>query len=157
MTYQKLQVSNGLDVIPSDTVNIPNPDTEILSSNNGAFGVGGALLDSNLEGPDGENVAQAGDIIYNITNNIAYYVTRIGASQLLFRTPTASLPGTSDYVIYREATRGCILFSGVAGNISTQLEDKKIFKGISAGSFLPTQVVRVNETNTTATDIIALW
>ena len=281
MTYQKLQVSNGLAVIPSDTVNIPNPDTEILSSNNGAFAGGGALIDANLEGPDGKCLAQVGDIIYNVTAQLAYYVTQILASTFVYRTPTTVTLGLSEYVIYRKKTPGCILFSGVAGDISTQLAAKseelgdnvvingnfatdsdwvktqatisggkativttgsyagiiqnnvfevgktyfysievsiyngtmqlsagsgtevdittsgvktgyivanstdleikrklgagaldvtidnvsareytlneRIFKGIAAGSFLPTQTVRVNETDTTATDIIALW
>ena len=70
------------------------------------------------------------------------------------------------YSIYGSATDGCVLYVGVAGDLVAVLAtDKDIapasqkeltFKNLPNASFLPTQVVRVDDT-TTATDIIALW
>jgi hypothetical protein len=53
----------------------------------------------------------------------------------------------------------CVLYIGGAGNIRvlTAGGDDVVFTGVLAGSFLPIQVTRVFATNTTATNIVALW
>lgn len=53
----------------------------------------------------------------------------------------------------------CVLYIGGAGNIRvlTAGGDDVVFIGVLAGTFLPIQVVRVFSTNTTATNIVALW
>lgn len=53
----------------------------------------------------------------------------------------------------------CVLYVGGAGNLRvlTDGEDDVIFYNVAAGSFLPVQVKRVFATNTTATNIVALW
>lgn len=54
---------------------------------------------------------------------------------------------------------GCVLYVGGAGNIkvTTAGGDTVTFTGLLAGMFLPVQVLRVWSTDTTATNIIALW
>ena len=54
-------------------------------------------------------------------------------------------------------TRG--LFVGAAGNIKVDmaLGTTLTFTGVQAGSILPIQVKRVYSTDTTATDIVALY
>lgn len=54
---------------------------------------------------------------------------------------------------------GCVLYVGGAGNIkvTTAGGDTVTFNGLLAGMFLPVQVLRVWSTDTTATNIIALW
>lgn len=54
---------------------------------------------------------------------------------------------------------GCVLYIGGAGNIkvTTAGGDTVTFTGLLAGMFLPVQVLRVWSTDTTATNIIALW
>ena len=58
-------------------------------------------------------------------------------------------------------TRG--LFVGGAGNISVIMGDQAVdattvtFTGVLAGTILPIAVRRVRSTNTTATNIVALW
>lgn len=51
------------------------------------------------------------------------------------------------------------LFIGVGGNVQVQMADGQtvIFKNTNTGSILPVQVTKVFTTNTTATDIIALF
>ena len=159
MAYQKLQVGRGLNVIPSNTVPIPNPDT-ITISGQGDFTTTNVLTDT---GTSFTTTVQVGDIIYNTSSGIAYFVSTV-VSDTELKLTVGDVGGAADnYIIYREATNGCILFAGVAGDMSLELisdtsdGSRLIFKGIAAGAFLPIQVVRVAKTNTTATDIIALW
>jgi hypothetical protein len=54
---------------------------------------------------------------------------------------------------------GCVLYIGGDGDIkvTTAGGDTVTFIGLLAGTFFPVQVTRVWATDTTATDIIALW
>jgi hypothetical protein len=54
---------------------------------------------------------------------------------------------------------GCVLYVGVAGDVkvTTAGGDTVVFTGLLAGMFVPVQVLRVWATDTTATDIVALW
>jgi len=79
----------------------------------------------------------------------------------LFGSSTA-ITAALTYTIYSQTdnpSNGCVLFAGGAGDIEliTVDCDTVLFKGIVAGQFLPVQVKRVKATNTTATDIVALW
>ena len=52
------------------------------------------------------------------------------------------------------------LYVGVSGNVSVKLRDDTnavVFVGVAEGTILPLQVKQVTATNTTATNIIALW
>tara|TARA_R100000742_G_C4173940_1_gene11294 strand:- start:200 stop:490 length:291 start_codon:yes stop_codon:yes gene_type:complete len=55
--------------------------------------------------------------------------------------------------------RGCCLYVGGQGNIKVTMEsgEEVTFTGVAAGSFLPILVTRVWSTDTTATDILALY
>lgn len=54
---------------------------------------------------------------------------------------------------------GCILYIGGAGNakVTTVGGDVVTFKGLTAGSTLQVKVVKLWSTDTTATDVVALW
>jgi len=163
MAYQKLQVSDGLAVIPSATIPIPDPSTEVLSGT-ADFSVAGTLTDvatTFLSAGIQQNA-----IIYNTTDSVAYFVTAVTDNLNLAITSIAGGSAAASYVIYNASTEGCVLYVGVAGDLVAVLAtDKDIapasqkeltFKNLPNASFLPTQVVRVDDT-TTATDIIALW
>jgi hypothetical protein len=52
------------------------------------------------------------------------------------------------------------LYVGVGGNVSVKLRDDSsavVFVGVAEGTILPLQVKQVMATNTTATNIVALW
>ncbi len=53
----------------------------------------------------------------------------------------------------------CVLYIGGAGNVRVQTAggDDVVFNNVLAGTFIPVQVTRVFATNTTATNILALW
>ena len=62
-------------------------------------------------------------------------------------------PGSGD-----DKNAGCVLYVGVSGDlrVTTIAGDDVVFVGMQAG-FFPVQVIKVWETGTTATNIIALW
>lgn len=70
---------------------------------------------------------------------------------------TADIPSVSTQD--GSGNNGCVLYIGGAGNIkvTTAGGDTVTFTGLLAGMFLPVQVLRVWSTDTTATNIIALW
>ena len=166
MAYQKLQISEGLSVITSATVNIPDPSTEVLTGI-ADFSVAGVLTDVGTTFlTDGIQTMSPGPaIVYNTTAGIAYYVTEITDDLNLALSPSSAGGATDSYTIYNAATIGCILYVGGLGNLTVQMAQQNgnsatpkelTFANLPAASFLPTQVVRVAAT-TTATDIIALW
>lgn len=177
MAYQKLQVSEGLSVIPSDIVPIPNPSTVVVLDVATNDTVGTAAFTANTltaVSPADPKFTEAGvkvgAIIYNTTANIAYTVTAVVSDTVLSISPATVGGGTDTYTIYPNATSGCILYVGTGGDLVVQLaaingnftsasrpaNQQLTFKNLPNASFMPTQVVRVDE-STTATDIIALW
>lgn len=55
---------------------------------------------------------------------------------------------------------GNVLFVGTGGDIKVFMANDSVpilFKNIPDGTFLPIQVTRVFATDTTATDIVAIW
>ena len=169
MAYQKLQVSEALAVIPSNVVAIPDPSTEVLSGS-GDFSVPGTLTDVGTTFlSDGIQIMSPGPaIIYNTTDSVAYYVLDITDDLNLSITSIAGGSGVANYVIYNAATIGCVLYVGVAGDVGMVMSATNfpqvggsaasvLFTAIPGGSFLPTQVIGVAATTTTATNIVALW
>lgn len=169
MAYQKLQVSEALAVIPSNYVAIPDPSTKILSGT-ADFSVAGVLTDVGTTFlTDGIQIMSPGPaIIYNLTDSVAYYVLNITDNLNLSISNFGAGNAAANYVIYNAATVGCVLFAGGAGDLKLVMAANNagptwsgvssvLFKGIAAGAFLPTQVIGVASSGTTATDIIALW
>lgn len=169
MAYQKLQVSEALAVIPSNSVAIPDPSTKILSGQ-ADFSVANTLTDVGTTFlTDGIQIMSPGPaIIYNINAGIAYYVKSIDSDTQLTLSGGGAGGATDNYVIYNAATLGCVVYVGGAGDmkmvmaatntgLSWSSGSSILFTAIPAGSFLPTQIIGVAETGTTATDIVALW
>lgn len=84
-------------------------------------------------------------------------------------TPSTNVENTSAPAIYAGAVTTSdstnlssiarALYVGGAGNIAAVMPDDSVvtFVGLSAGTILPVRVKRVNATNTTATNIVALY
>ena len=178
MAYQKLQVSEAFEVIPNGVVRIPDPTTVVSiksTTNPTGITIGTAAFAATLlTASNGEKFTEAGilpgAIIYNKTAKQAYYVVEV-LTDLTISIAGGTAGGGSDfYSIYTQATKGCILFVGVGGDVVVQMAEKNgntnavtqsinhevTFKNIGSGCFMPTQVVRVGKA-TTAEDILALW
>jgi len=156
MAYQKLQVSQGLAVLPSDLVLIPDPAVEILTGT-ADFSVASTLTDVGTTFlSDGiSNTA----ILYNTTVPRAYDVTAVTDDLNLALSPATTGGATDTYVLYNAPTSGCVLYVGGAGDIKVKMAggNTVTFKTVAAGSFFPINVIQVFRTGTTATDIVALW
>ena len=157
MAYQKLQASRALEVIPSDTVDIPNPAMLAISSTTtGAAAL--KLIDS--AGDFINNRVKIGDIVYGGT--VAAKVTAVDSATQL--SVSAAIPTTTAYKLYSNdaPNNGCVLYIGdVSGGVKTRVitagGDEVTFIGFTAGSFVPVQVKRVKDTGTDSASIIALW
>ena len=154
MAYQKLQARRALAVITSDTIDIPNP-AATAATGTAAAPTGAQLVGT---GTNFLTTVKVGDIIY--AGTIVATVDAVVSDTVL--TTSTAITAALTYTIYSQTdnpSNGCVLFAGAAGDINliTVDDDTVLFKGIVAGQFLPVQVKRVKATNTTATDIVALW
>jgi len=161
MAYQRLQVSEGLAVIPSNTVPIPDPATEVISGT-ADFSVAGTLTDV------GTTFLSAGiqtnAIVYNVTAGIAYYVTAVTDDLNLALSPSSAGSAADEYVIYNAATKACTLYVGTTGDLVVQMASQRdaattdviTFFNVPSSAFLPILVTRVAQA-TSASNIIALW
>ena len=157
MAYQKLQVGTGIAVVPSDTIDIP--------------AVSGPVVDSTMSQvpPTTSTVVDATQDFTAIqglvgsTIVIGTSIARVSAvASATSITLDAAIAGTAvaGYKIYvKDSNPGCVLYVGGAGNVRvlTSSNADLTFVGIAAGTFMPVQVKRVFSTDTTATDIVALW
>ena len=160
MAYQKLQAYRALKVLPSDTVDIPNPAMLAISSTT-TSNAPTKLIDTT------QNFItkgiKEGDIVYNTSTGLSMEVTAVDSSDTL--TVTGTVASAANYEIYASVdtpNNGCVLYVGTAGDLKviTAGGDTVEFIGVLAGSFIPVQVTRVfrtGQTGTAATNILALW
>jgi hypothetical protein len=160
MAYQRLQVSEGLAVIPSNTVPIPDPASEALSGT-ADFSVASTLTDVGTTFlSDG---IQMNAIVYNTTAQIAYFVTAVTDDLNLALSPATTGGAADNYIIFNAPTNAATLYVGTTGDLVVEMASQRdsgatptlTFKAAPAG-FMPTLVTKVGA-STAATDIIALW
>ena len=161
MAYQRLQVSEGLAVIPSNTVPIPDPASEALSGI-ADFSVASTLTDSLTTFlSDG---IQMNAIVYNTTAQIAYFVTAVTDDLNLALSPATTGGAADSYIIFNAPTNAATLYVGTTGDLVVEMASQRnssdtptlTFKNIPNSAFLPVLVTKVGA-STTATDIIALF
>jgi hypothetical protein len=158
------QPTQAINVVKSDTINIPEPDAYITGANSG----GGTTLTTagakflgtfNPAATGYSNRVSIGDVVYQGTTMVTVVSVDSDTQLTLSGAITA---GGATYEIYRANTansEGFSLFVGGQGNISVvpvSSDQTVIMQNIPDSSFIPLQVKRVNSTNTTATNIIAL-
>jgi hypothetical protein len=153
MAYQKLQVERALTVIPSNTINVPNVAGPTVSGTTDGV-TANKLVDSTASFTT--NIV--GYIVYNTTDSTVATVTAVDDAGTLSLSADIMASGES-YTLYADDNNGCVLYVGNTGNVRvlTAGNDDVTFVGIPSGSFVPVQVKRVYATDTTATDIVALW
>ena len=88
---------------------------------------------------------------------MAYPKLQAGRAAAVTPSDTVNIPNvaTED----GSGNNGCVLYVGGAGTlkVTTVGGDEVTFVGVTAGSFIPVQVLQVFATGTSATNIIALW
>jgi hypothetical protein len=154
--YQKLQTATGLNIVSSDNASIPAPNV-VASGSNGTT-VTDELEDSTATF-ETRNV-QVGDVVYNnVTLQAATVIKVIDETRLLLNANIFLSTGESYTVFANNNDNACVLFIGVGGKLRviTAGGQEVIFDSILGGTFLPVQVVKVFQTGTTATNLVALW
>jgi hypothetical protein len=85
---------------------------------------------------------------------------QVSVAATVTKSDTVNIPYPGDNTASPNTAKWpCVLYVGGAGNLRVLTaggNDVTLF-GVAAGTFIPIQVVRVYSTNTTATDIVALW
>ena len=164
MAYQRLQVSGAIDVIPSDTVPIPDPASRVMNSA-ANFTVAGQVTGALGFTTKG---IQKNAILYNYGASQAYTVVSVDSDTQLTLTPSVAGNAADNFVIFNAPTLAATLYVGGAGNISVEMASNRddalvpgvnptIFNSVAAGTFMPTLVTRVRAASTTATNIKALF
>lgn len=155
MAYEKLQGRRAINVIPDDTVIVPSPSDLVASGT--ADGVAASSLEDSTANFVGKVIP--GATVYNTTNNTVATVTKVEKTVLVLSSNIFPL-GTEDYKVYNtDNSQGPVLFVGTGGNlnIATVGGDEVLLTNLNNASFIPIMVSRVLSTNTSCSDIIALW
>ena len=164
------QPTQAITVIPSDTINIPEPGSYLTGGNTGTgttlTTAGAKFLGTFNAGNTGySNRVAAGDVIYQGTT----IVTVVSVDSDTQLTVSAALTGGgATYEIYRgnggaqtqlpAGNEGFSLFVGTAGNLAVipaSSTDTVVLNNVPDSSFIPLQVTRVVAA-TTASNIVAL-
>ena len=158
------QPTSGIAVIPSDSINIPNPGI-ITSGTNTGGGVtltdAGQDFTTGATNPQGYNIT-GGDIVINAAGAIGEILSVDSATQLTLVAPGVAA-GTYDiykgnYQYKDGVSPGYSLYVGTGGTlvVLTITDQEVTLLNIGDATWVPLQVQRVLATGTTASDIIAL-
>ena len=171
------QPTQALNVVPSDTINIPEPDAYITGTS--SSGTGTTITDgsanflgvNNPSSTGYSNRVAVGDVVYVYASTTpGAAVTIVTVTAVTNNTNivvSASVTGSKPYEIYRSNagpsdSEGFSLFVGDGGTnsniavVPASSDQVVLLENIPDSSFIPLQVKRVNSTGTTATKIIAL-
>tara|TARA_R100000426_G_scaffold85889_1_gene66399 strand:+ start:77 stop:598 length:522 start_codon:yes stop_codon:yes gene_type:complete len=168
------QPTQAVDVILSDTINIPEPGSYVSGTNSNT---GTTLDDAGATFKDGQtnaagtgyyNRVSPGDVVYEpSTGTIAQVITVDSNIKLTLSAPGLTGGGAA-YDIYRgnggannlkSGNEGFSLFVGTAGDLTVipaSSENPVVLKNVGNNSYVPLQVIRVFASGTSAADILAL-
>jgi len=162
----------SISVVPSDTINIPQPG--VLDSGTSTAGAGAGELEdtgadwtnatTNATSPDGYNIS-GGDVVYNITDSTIAQITSVQNATTLDISTNTFQGATDVYQIYKGNLGGT---NGYSFYVGTSTGDKTIkvldingntttIVGVEANTIYDLQIVRVYSTDTSGvSNIIAL-
>lgn len=160
MKFLKTHYGRAINVIPSDTVNIPNPAG--LGKEGVVDGVDANLL---VDSTANFTTNLLGAIVVNTTNNTIANVVGLYDQIRLILDADIFTSGGDGYAIYNsDNNQGCAIYISAqeAENLKvlTVGGDIITFNGCgnkNADSILPVNVLRVFEEGTNLINLIALW
>tara|TARA_Y100000592_G_scaffold95661_1_gene162676 strand:- start:4455 stop:4949 length:495 start_codon:yes stop_codon:yes gene_type:complete len=144
----------AIEVVPSDTINIPHPAFRRFTSTTTAGTGAATLVDSSatFETDEANGALAIGDIIYVIgAPNTIHEVVSIDSQTQLTITGTAA--SGAEYRVYEAGkNNGCTLIVTIASALSVEtLGGDVVNFTASVPEQFPLQVVRVNDTGSTIT------
>ena len=148
----KLQAKSAIEIIKSDTVEIP---MSIYSSGSATSTVSDKLVDTAAD----FGTVRPGFILYNVTDGTSTVVKKVEDANTLVLADDIVASG-EDYVLYfKNINEGAVLYIGTGGDLKVELFGGSVvtLTNVNDGQFIPVQVVKVFSTGTTADDIVALW
>lgn len=160
MKFLKTHYGRAINVIPSDTVNIPNPAG--LGKEGVADGVDANLL---VDTTANFTTNLLGAIVVNTTNNTIANVVGLYDQYRLILDADIFPAGTESYAIYNsDNNQGCAIYIPAQDpdtlEVLTVGGDIITFNGCgnkNSDSILPVNVLKVFSSETVLTDLIALW
>ncbi len=156
MAYQKLNTSRAWEVSPSDDAPIPQimvkDGTQTVVSISGNTITVDPAIDLLKLG------IVKGMIIVNPGGDSAI-INSVSGNEITLNIPATPFGPTSKFDVYGGNSNGCLLYIGGTGSVKvlTAGGDKVTFANAAEGFVLPVNVLQVFATDTTATDILALW
>lgn len=166
MSVFKSQYTRALKVIPSDQNNVPSPNVLVQGVQFGSFPNSIIANPETFTNADGTQFyVNVGDIVYNITTSQSAIITEV-VDNFTVNISEAIMNSSDEYIIYQSSSttgpgnEGCYLYIGVNNvevTVTTIGGDIVQFRGLSRGTVLPVQVIKVHSSGTDATEIIALW
>ena len=156
MAYQKLNVSRAWEVSPSDDA--PIPQIMLVDGTQTVVSISGNTITVDPAIDLVKLGFVRGMIIVNPGGDSAI-ITSVGGNELTLNIPATPFGATTKFNAYGGNNNGAVLYVGTAGNVRvlTSGGDDVTFTAVQAGSFLPVNVIKVYDTSTTASDILALW
>ena len=155
------QASFALKVIPSDTINIPQP--YLVATGNNTLTGPSALIDNTAQFQGvGTSIpaVSVGDTVYNETTGEIASVTAVNSDSTITLSANIFIASPNVYSIYQPNPdpNSFLLYVGTGGDVEivTSAPIPVLMKNVGDASFIPINVGRVNSSNTTASDIIAL-
>lgn len=157
MAYQKLQAGNAADVYTSDTEDTINLRAVVSSGTLAATTSGATLVDNT--GTFETDGVRRGDLVVNTTDGVASRVLSVTNQRTLVVQTTGLFASGEGYEVWSQTDEPAVLYVGGAGNVRVETVggNDVTFNGLTAGQFVPVQVKRVYTTDTSATNLVALW
>jgi len=163
MAQNIIQGRLAVEAYLSDVANIPFPAVCVVGESSGVD------ADQLVDGTGTFKVSRVrtGDIVYNVTSGTSATVIDVQTETNLLLNDNIFTAVGQKYIVYsassvddlQNANNGCVLYVGSTGDLRvTPLgqDGPIVFKSVPVG-FFPVQVTKVWATNTTASEIIALW
>ena len=150
---------NAFNLIPSDSATIPNPKNFVYTGNSdGATVAANKLIDNTVDFV--KLGVQVGATVYNIQAGAASNVTAVAENELTLDEDIFTVVNQFYGVANNSAISGAdAIWTGTGGDISgvTKQGIPITIPNVPASTILPISFLRVDETDTTASDMIALF
>ena len=154
MQADKTQYSSAIEIITSDTVNIPDPAMFA------GTGVNSEVVENALQIATAKfNITLLGGTVYNRTNGTCANITAVINEKFLMLSEDIFNDSGQVYEVYQPTrNEGFAVYigEGSALNVLTMSGQTVTFSNVVQGTILPVNVVRVFSTGTAAVKLIAL-